>query len=105
MEIRTVTNSCVSVGLEARDDHVEAFGALSHLTRLRIFFFLAQAPDEVFAGQIQEQIGVPAPTLSHHLAILERAGLLERRREQRFIYYSVRKETVSELLRLLTNCC
>jgi hypothetical protein len=30
---------------------------------------------------------------------------VQSRREERFIYYSVRPETVSELVRLLTACC
>ena len=48
---------------------------------------------------------VPAPTLSHHLDQLRRAGLIESRREERYIYYSVRTDLVTELVRLLTACC
>lgn len=57
------------------------------------------------AGQIQEKLGIAGPTLSHHLELLQRAGLITRRREGRFIYYAVRRETVNELVRLLTACC
>jgi DNA-binding transcriptional ArsR family regulator len=91
--------------LEARESHVEAFKALSHLTRLRLFFFLARAGTEVPAGEIQEALEVPGPTLSHHLDLLRRAGLIQSRKEARHIYYSVRRETVSELVSLLTACC
>lgn len=49
--------------------------------------------------------GIPGPTLSHHLDRLRRAGLVQSRRAERFIYYSVKKEIVSELVRLLTACC
>lgn len=91
--------------LEAREAHSEAFGALSHMTRLRIFFLLARARGEMPAGEIEEALGIPGPTLSHHLAVLQRAGLVNRRREQRYVRYSVRGETVSELVRLLTDCC
>jgi ArsR family transcriptional regulator len=91
--------------LQARDTHVEAFKALAHFTRLQIFFYLVRARREVPAGEIQAELEVPAPTLSHHLDLLRRAALVQSRKEERFVYYSVRPETVSELVRLLTACC
>ena len=91
--------------LEASGSHVEAFKALAHLTRLQVFFFLVRARCEVPAGQIQEALDVPGPTLSHHLDALRRAGLIQSRREERYVYYSVRGEMVSNLVRLLTACC
>ena len=91
--------------LEASVAHVEAFKALAHLTRLQVFFFLVRAKGEVPAGEIQEAVGVPGPTLSHHLDQLRRAGLIESRKEERYIYYSVRRDTVTALVRVLTACC
>jgi DNA-binding transcriptional ArsR family regulator len=91
--------------LEAGSEHAEALKALSHLSRLQIFFHLVRSGGEVPAGQIQEKLGIAGPTLSHHLELLQRAGLITRRREGRFIYYAVRRETVNELVRLLTACC
>lgn len=91
--------------LEASKSHIEAFKALAHLTRLQVFFFLVRARREVPAGQIQEALDVPGPTLSHHLDVLRRAGLIQSRKEERYVYYSVRGEMVSDLVRLLTACC
>lgn len=91
--------------LQAREDHVEAFKALAHLTRLQVFFFLVRAGRELAAGEIQAELEVPGPTLSHHLDVLRRAGLVQSRREERFVYYSTRPDTVSDLVRLLTACC
>jgi len=91
--------------LEANETHVEAFKALAHLTRLHVFFFLVRAKREVPAGEIQEALEVPGPTLSHHLDLLRRAGLIQSRKEERYVYYSVRREMASELVRLLTACC
>jgi DNA-binding transcriptional ArsR family regulator len=91
--------------LQARESHVEAFKALAHLTRLQIFFFLVRAQREVPAGEIQAELEIPGPTLSHHLDLLRRAALIQSRKEERFVYYSVRPETVSDLVRLLTACC
>ena len=95
----------VASRLRAREAHVEAFKALAHLTRLQVFFHLVRAGGEVPAGEIQAQLAIPGPTLSHHLDLLRRAGLLQSRRQERFVYYSVRPETVSDLVRLLTACC
>ena len=91
--------------LEAVEAHVEALKALAHLTRLQVFFFLVRAGREVPAGEIQEAVEVPGSTLSHHLDLLRRAGLVQNRREERFVYYSVRRDTVTEIVRLLTACC
>ena len=91
--------------LQAEQSHVEALKALAHLDRLRLFFFLVQAGGEVSAGEIQKGLDLPGPTLSHHLNLLRRTGLIQSRREARFIYYSIQREMVSELIRLLTACC
>lgn len=91
--------------LEAHEAHVVAFHALAHLTRLQVFFFLVRAGREVPAGEIQEALEVPGPTLSHHLDLLRRAGLVRSRREERHVYYAVHAETVTGLVRLLTACC
>jgi ArsR family transcriptional regulator, arsenate/arsenite/antimonite-responsive transcriptional repressor len=91
--------------LEASEGHVEAFKALAHLTRLQVFFFLVRAGREVPVGEIQEAVEISAPTLSHHLAALRRAGLVQSRKEERYIYYSVRRDTATAMVRLLTACC
>ena len=91
--------------LEADEAHAEAFRALAHLTRLWVFFFLVRARREVPAGEIQEAMEVPWPTLSHHLDLLRRAGLIQSRKEERYVYYSVKREMVAQMVRLLTACC
>src|SRR6476661_4422821 len=91
--------------LEAAPEHVEAFKALAHLTRLQVFFFLVRAGKELSVGEIQAEIEIPGPTLSHHLDLLRRAGLVENRKEERYIYYSVKRNTVTAMVRLLTACC
>lgn len=91
--------------LAAGETHVEAFKALAHLSRLQIFFTLVRAQREMSVGEIQEAVEIPGPTLSHHLDILRRSGLLESRKEERYIYYAVQRERVTALVRLLTACC
>jgi ArsR family transcriptional regulator len=92
-------------GLTASPDHVAALKALAHLGRLKVFFHLVQATEPQPVGDIQAALRLPAPTLSHHLEHLERAGLITRRKQDRFIYSEVRRDTVTDLVRLLTACC
>jgi DNA-binding transcriptional ArsR family regulator len=91
--------------LSANEAHVEAFKALAHISRLQVFFVLVKAEREMSVGEIQEAVEIAGPTLSHHLDILRRAGLVESRREERYVYYTVKRDTVSGLVRLLTACC
>lgn len=63
--------------LKANTEQAEAFRSLAHLTRLHIFFLLVRAGGEVSAGEIQAKLDIPGPTVSHHLDILRRAGLVE----------------------------
>jgi ArsR family transcriptional regulator len=91
--------------LVAKPEHVDAFKALAHPGRLDVFFAVVKAGREMAVGEIQETLGLPAPTLSHHLDQLRRAGLVQARRQERFIYHSVGSRMVTDLVRLLTACC
>jgi DNA-binding transcriptional ArsR family regulator len=91
--------------LSADQTHVEAFKALAHISRLQVFFALVKAGREMSVGEIQEAVEIAGPTLSHHLDILRRAGLLESRKEERYVYCTVKRETVTGIVRLLTACC
>ena len=91
--------------LKATTEHVAALKALAHLDRLRVFFHLVQAKEPLPANEIRKSLGLPGPTLSHHLDQLERAGLIERQRQERFILSVVRREMVTDLVRILTACC
>lgn len=91
--------------LVATPEHVDAFKALAHPGRLEVFFTLVKARGELPAGEVQEALGIPGPTLSHHLEQLRRAGLIQSRRQERFIYYSVAPSMINDLVRILTACC
>lgn len=86
---------------------VDKLTSLAQESRLRIFRLLVQAgPAGMNAGAIATAIGIPANTLSFHIAHLARAGLVAARQESRFIYYSANYPAMDELLAFLTdNCC
>ncbi|WP_038167015.1 helix-turn-helix transcriptional regulator [Thiomonas sp. FB-6] len=85
----------------------ELLAALGHESRLSIHRVLVEAgPQGVHAGAIGDRLGLPAPTLSFHLAHLSRVGLARRRQEGRFVIYAADFPVMNELLGFLTaNCC
>ncbi|WP_044559605.1 helix-turn-helix transcriptional regulator [Azospirillum sp. B4] len=86
---------------------IDAFAALAQETRLSVFRLLVQTgPNGLTAGDVAASVGVPASTLSHHLGILERAGLLRSWRMQRQIFYATDYEGTRRLLAfLMQDCC
>lgn len=85
----------------------ERLAALGHESRLAVFRLLVEAgPEGMNASALGEKLGLPAATLSFHLAHLTRVGLIRGVRDRRFIIYSAAYETMDELIAFLTlNCC
>lgn len=86
---------------------ITALLALGQRTRLDAFrLLLEQGPSGLPVTEIASRLGVNVSTLSRHLEQMERAHLLERRRRERQVLYTVDHEGMDELLRFLTeNCC
>ena len=86
---------------------LEAFQALSHETRLGALRLLVQAgPNGLPAGLIADRLAVQPSTLSTHLGILERAGLVASRRQQRHIFYSAQFDGLRQIIAfMMEDCC
>ena len=86
---------------------VGALSALAQEHRLALFRLLVQAGQQgMAAGAIAEALGIPASSLSFHLAQLQRARLIEQRREGRSLIYSADYAAMDRLVAyLLENCC
>jgi ArsR family transcriptional regulator len=65
----------------------QAFFGLADKTRLMILELLAK--EELCECEITTALGVSQPNTSHHLGILERAGLIISRREGKWVFYRV----------------
>jgi DNA-binding transcriptional ArsR family regulator len=86
---------------------IEAFTALAQATRLRVFRHLVAAhPEAVAAGDLARLLDTPHNTLSTHLAVLTRAGLITVTRHGRSMLYSADLDGFRDLVGFLTrDCC
>jgi ArsR family transcriptional regulator len=87
----------------------ELFKALSDPTRLRILACLAKCGRACSVTDIADCCSVDFSVVSRHLAILDRAGVVESRKEGRIVYYSVLYKQLAQILHGLANaiegCC
>jgi len=86
---------------------IAGLAALAQESRLALFRLLVKrGPEGYTPTQLIEKLNVPAPTLSFHLKELQRAGLIEARREGRFLLYRPNFQHMNQLIGFLTdNCC
>jgi len=84
-----------------------ALAALAQPTRLDVFRLLVKhEPKGLPAGDIAKDLAVPHNTMSSHLAILARAGLVSPERHGRSIVYRANLATLQSMtLFLLQDCC
>ena len=88
-------------------DVIAALAALAQSTRLDTFRLLVtREPEGVAAGELARLIDVPQNTMSTHLAILSRAGLIIGERHSRSIIYRASLDRLRDLmLFLVKDCC
>lgn len=78
---------------------VRVFKAFGDENRLTILGILQEG--EKCACKLQEALSISQPTLSHHMRVLLDGGLVNARREGKWIYYSLNAEGVLEAKNLL----
>jgi DNA-binding transcriptional ArsR family regulator len=84
-----------------------SFAALAQSTRLDVFRLLVKhEPEGLAAGEIARALSVPQNTMSSHLAILARAGLVVSEREGRSIVYRAGLGHLGGVVQfLMEDCC
>ena len=75
---------------------LRVFGALSDETRLRMLYALRHG--ELCVCQLIELMGLSPSTVSKHLSILRDAGLLDSRKEGRWVYYRTADNPIFPIL-------
>ena len=84
---------------QALDLLAARFRALSDPTRLRILNTLMRGENSV--GELVESTGLEQPSVSRHLIVLRREGILARRAEGNRAYYRIEDPTVTRLIGLV----
>ena len=87
--------------------YADMFTAMGTESRLRIMQLLLSAhPAGMVVGEIQNELGISASTLSHHLDKLKHEDLIRVSREGTFLRYTASTEVLQELLTFLyAECC
>jgi DNA-binding transcriptional ArsR family regulator len=86
---------------------VRSLGALAHENRLAIYrLLMRQGPRGLAAGAIAGRIGLTPSSLTFHLQTLQRAGLINQRRQGRQLIYTADFSAMNDLVAYLTDeCC
>ncbi|MFQ6100000.1 MAG: ArsR/SmtB family transcription factor [Anaerolineae bacterium] len=79
--------------------HAQVCQGLADPKRILLLYALADGPCRV--TDLAEALGLPQPTVSHHLKILRERGLVVTEREGTAVYYSLADRRVVEALDLL----
>ena len=74
----------------------EFFAALGDATRLKMLKIIAD--EELCSCEIQAALELTQPTTSHHLGILERAGILSSTRNGKWVFYKIANSHVKNLI-------
>jgi ArsR family transcriptional regulator len=100
-ETKAITDGLqLAVSDDLVDNLVKLFKLLSDETRLRILYYLTER-NELHVRALCDLLGESQPAVSHHLALLRVAGLIERRREGKHNYYGLKTRQFSTLLDML----
>lgn len=88
------------------DSAISALAALAQRTRLDVFRLLVRhEPDGLAAGEIARRLDVPQNTMSAHLGVLARAGVVRADRHSRSIVYRADLDGLRGLMLFLANDC
>jgi ArsR family transcriptional regulator len=104
--MQQVSPCCAPLTEQALDEDQAAqlagwFRVLGDPARLRLLSLIASLGEACAACDLVEPIGVSQPTVSHHLKVLYQAGLVDREKRGRWVYYRAvpdRLEVLSKAL-------
>jgi DNA-binding transcriptional ArsR family regulator len=74
-------------------------GAVGDSTRIKILLLLSER--EMCVCELESALGLPQPTTSHHLSVLEQADLVQRSKKERWVFYNVQPSATLDFLKEL----
>jgi ArsR family transcriptional regulator len=92
------------LGADDAETLATALQALADPARLRLLSLIASCPDSEACGcDLTAPVGLSQPTVSHHLKVLHEAGLVDRERRGKWVYFKVRPEPLASLRSVLAG--
>jgi ArsR family transcriptional regulator, arsenate/arsenite/antimonite-responsive transcriptional repressor len=85
------------------EERAELLKALSDPTRLTMVASLWKAAQPICICDFTAGLGLTQPTISHHMARLNEAGLIESEKRGIWIYYRLRDKLPAETRKLLSQ--
>ncbi len=94
----------VALDEEQANELADVLKALADPVRLRLVSIVANAPTgEVCTCDLPDLVDRTQPTVSHHLSLLVKAGVLEREQRGKWAWFRVRRERLAALGDILVN--
>ncbi len=72
------------------------FEALASTARRKILAYLSHST--LTAGEIADRFDMSKPSISQHLSVLEKAGLVRKEKKGQFVHYSIVQESLANTL-------
>jgi ArsR family transcriptional regulator len=89
---------------EQADELADLLKALADPVRLRLVSIVATAPaGEVCACDLPGIVDRSQPTVSHHLSLLVRAGIMEREQRGKWAWFRLRRDRLGDLAGVLAG--
>ena len=79
----------------------EILKSIAHPTRMKILCFLIEGEKNV--TEIENRFGSTISNISQHLTVLRKAGIIARRKESNFMYYSLKDQGIQKFMETLKN--
>jgi ArsR family transcriptional regulator len=81
------------------ENHIEVFRALSDTNRLYIIDLLFSSGEEgeMCASDIKKDMKISQPTLSYHMKLLCSCGIVSRRKDGKWVYYSLQRQRLQRI--------
>jgi ArsR family transcriptional regulator, zinc-responsive transcriptional repressor len=95
LEPRRVVNATL-------DRSAEFLRTLAHPHRLRMVGMLLH--DRFTVGELADACGIPSHMASEHLRLMQRSGLLTRRKEGRRAYYEIAQPRLASIMACIGEC-
>jgi ArsR family transcriptional regulator len=100
----TLRDPCLTES--AAEELAGVLKALADPVRLRIVSLVASAgTGERCACELPALLDRSQPTVSHHLALLVAAGVLEREQRGKWAWYRLRTERLDAIASIISSCC